>query len=152
MFHQNITIITACASYNHHLLINLHHFEHNSYQPTNPALVMKVPQIVALSATLILQAHACVRIRVDRYTDGSFYTIQDIKLYDNDEPVKTNPYPINFARSGEENDISVGDYRAELQYKDGKPHPYGGWIRYPNGCKSATPLSMLTRVTNSVLR
>ncbi|GAB7325515.1 hypothetical protein MBLNU13_g09521t1 [Cladosporium sp. NU13] len=94
---------------------------------------MKVSQIVASSATLILQAHACVRLRVDRSTHDRFYTIEDVKLYDNDEPIKTLPYPIHYLRSGEENDVSVGDYRAILQYKDGRPHPYGGRITYPNG-------------------
>ena len=113
---------------------------------------MKISQIVALSATLILQAQACVRLRLDRFIDGRMYTIQDVEHYDNDEPVITLPNPINYDRSGEENDVSVGDYRAALQYKDGKPHPYGGWIRYPNGCKSAIPLSILTMVTNRVLR
>lgn len=57
---------------------------------------MKVSQFAALSATLILQAQACVRIRVDRYIDGSYFTIQDVKLYDNDEPIKTLPNPINY--------------------------------------------------------
>lgn len=103
---------------------------------------MKVSQIVAFSTTLILQAQACVRLRVDRYTDGRMYVIQDVKLYDNDEPIKTLPNPINYDRSGEENDVSVGDYRAVLQYKDGRPHPYGGEITYPNGCKSAMPLNI----------
>lgn len=113
---------------------------------------MKVSQIVALSATLILQAYACVRLRVDRSTHDGFYTIEDVKLYDNDEPVKTLRYPSNYRQSGEENDVSVGDYRAFLYYKDGKPHPYGGWIEYPNGCKSTIPFQMLTRVTKILLR
>ena len=113
---------------------------------------MKVSQIVALSATLSFQAQACVRIRVDRYIDGSFFTIQDVKLYDNDEPVKTLPNPANFDRYGEENDISVGDYRAALQYKDRSYHPYGGHITYPNGCKSAISVANVEGFTDSESR
>lgn len=58
---------------------------------------MKVSQIVALSATLILQAEACVRVRVNRYVHDHIGVIQDMKLYDNDGAVNTLPYLINFA-------------------------------------------------------
>jgi hypothetical protein len=113
---------------------------------------MRASRIVALSATLILQAQACVRIRVDRYLDGSYFTIHDVKLSDNDEPIKTLPNPINYYRYGEENDISVGDYRTILQYKDRLYHPYGGETTYPNGCKSAVSVANVEGFTDSGFR
>jgi hypothetical protein len=98
---------------------------------------MKISQIVTLSATLVLQAQACARVRVDRYIHGNLGTIQDLKVYDNDGPVKTLPYPINFSASDESTTLHLSDYTVELNYKGDKRHPYGGRITYPNGCKCA---------------
>lgn len=94
---------------------------------------MKASQIAALSATLIFQAQACVRVRVDRYTEGNYQTIQQMKLFDNDDVVKTSPFPINFSLADEETRLTLDDYSVTLQYKDGKHHPYGGRVGYPKG-------------------
>jgi hypothetical protein len=107
---------------------------------------MKVSQIVALSATLAVQAHACVRVRVDRWVHENLGTIQAMALYDNDNPVKTLPSPINFSAADDETSLSLDGYRVTLQYKDRKLHPYGGRISYPEGCKSATvPRPLITQ-------
>jgi hypothetical protein len=110
---------------------------------------MKVSQIVALSATLIFQAEACVRIRVDRYIHDSYGTIQDMKLYDNDNAVVKLPFPVNFRTSDDNNVLHLGGYTVELNYKDDKRHPYGGRIDYPNGCKSAGCVFTLENLTDS---
>jgi hypothetical protein len=49
---------------------------------------MKASQIVALSATLILQAQDCARVRIDRYVHDCYGTIQDMQIYDNDNAAK----------------------------------------------------------------
>jgi len=102
---------------------------------------MKVSQIVAVSATLIFQAQACVRIRVDRVVKDGYGLIQDLKLYDNDNPVKTLPFPINFSASDEDTTLRLNDYAVTLQYKDRSYHPYGGRLTYPKGRKFAASKS-----------
>ena len=105
---------------------------------------MKVSQIVALSAALIFQAQACVRVRVDRRISQKDQSalIQDMKLYNNDNPVVTLPRPINFGLNDEENNLDLGSgYKVTLRYNRNGPtpdYPYGGTITYPKGRKSAS--------------
>jgi hypothetical protein len=95
---------------------------------------MKTSPLIALSAFLF-QAQACVRVRVDRYINNEgLSVIQDVKLYDNDSPVKTAAGPQQFTPPFPET-VKVDDYYVQLQYKDGKHHPYGGRIQYPRGRK-----------------
>lgn len=95
---------------------------------------MKTSPLLALSAFLFLRAQACVRVRVDRYLDGGYSYIQEVKLYDNDSPVRTAGQH-QFVPPFDEI-VKVEDYYVKLQYKDGKHHPYGGRIQYPKGRKS----------------
>jgi hypothetical protein len=99
-------------------------------------LTMKASQILALSATLIFQAQACARVRIDRYAHDGYGTIQDMQIYDNDNAAKVLPFPINFDARDDENLLQVDGYFVKLKYKDGKHHPYGGRIIYPEGCES----------------
>jgi hypothetical protein len=113
---------------------------------------MKVSQVVALSATLALQAQACVRVRVDTLIENGYNFIQEVKLYDNDNPVVTHG-KVNFRTYDDENLIRLGGYNVKLQYKDrsdGRTIPYGGRITYPNGRK-CIPLSIPVRIRRSLV-
>jgi hypothetical protein len=78
---------------------------------------MKASQIVALSATLILQAQDCARVRIDRYVHDGYGTIQDMQIYDNDNAAKVLPFPINFDARDDENLLQVDGYSVTLKYR-----------------------------------
>jgi hypothetical protein len=131
-FHPSITTVTTSL----YFFINSDQSRYNNSPPPNPAPIMKVSQIVAFGATIISQAEACVRIRVERWVHDGLSTIQDMRLYDNDNAVVTLPYPINFSISSDSNVLRLGGYTVELKYNDDKTNPYGGVVTYPNGCRS----------------
>jgi hypothetical protein len=124
-------------SFKHHTqrLLQLSHHSNPNNTPSRTATsIMKVSQIITLTATLALQAQACARVRVDRWVADTYNHITEVKLYDNDNPVITHP-AINFRTSDDENRLNMGGYTVRLQYKDRNIVPYGGVISYPGGCK-----------------
>ena len=101
---------------------------------------MKTSHLITL-CTFFFQAQACVRVRGDRYiTSEGPSVIQDVKLYENDSPARTATGPHQFTPPFAET-VKVDDYHVQLQYKDGKHHPYGGRIQYPKGRKCSSCLN-----------